>query len=591
MVNHAPHDPPHFPPSHVPGRLLPLVMQAGGGGSGPVMPSGAIGRWKMSDHDATVRPYVPNSVVGGSAPVNLMNGTRECFAQTTFWSAKTQCTLLDYAAVGPSGATDAATMISSGTGWVFARQLQSVPAGTYTVAAFVKRNTGTDQTFKFSIPVGVTATQKTATAVWQRFTQTFTHAGGTIANLGLINDAATQASLQITDIELYAGSSDLGPEPASVGHLFLGRTKWQNTGSYASGILDMSAANTFGLIQFPTNYNTSAGVTVVTLARKKSASSGYVASLSTLENYGTFRACLENNGIPDFFIGNGAVTKPGAQYAANWNLVGKGWFSHAHRYDGTSERTIWFDQGQIQKGTNAPTNVNLRNFFFSTVISDTYGQGYEWADMAFFNRSLTDEEIVTAQQVMLAESGLDRGVVRFGLFAGDSISNGTAAYPYLYLANDSPEVIGGIYTVVNGTMADVGLNLIGKVIPADRAPGSKYIVTFMVTNGLSDAAAYLATLGTIVDTLKAQGALVYLATLLPRGNTGHNTLRNAVNVGIDAMLAANRIAGIIPFAADPTIGTDAAGFDTGLYPDGIHPTNTVQSNNLEPIFRPVVNAA
>jgi hypothetical protein len=70
-------------------------------------------------------------------------------------------------------------------------------------------------------------------------------------------------------------------------------------------------------------------------------------------------------------------------------------------------------------------------------------------------------------------------------------------------------------------------------------------------------------------------------------SAGRRNTINAIFTGA-GWAAANGVDAICDFAADPTIGTDAAGNDTTYYSDGIHPTQ-VTHNIMQSIYAGVVN--
>jgi hypothetical protein len=80
-----------------------------------------------------------------------------------------------------------------------------------------------------------------------------------------------------------------------------------------------------------------------------------------------------------------------------------------------------------------------------------------------------------------------------------------------------------------------------------------------------------------------------LGTLPPRADAGFNALRATVNTTIRTWVG-TLCDVIFDFAADPTVGTDAAGSNTTYYPDGVHPTATVQQTYFEPIYRAAINS-
>src|SRR5690606_8648405 len=123
----------------------------------------------------------------------------------------TTVTITDDADVGPDGKADASRVVGT-SAWKIVPKAGTWPAGTYTVALSAKRNTGSDQPFALSDDNAATRDVKTATAVWQRFTHTFTKA--TTFSQALIaicsSDGSTGADILIRDFDIYPGAADLG---------------------------------------------------------------------------------------------------------------------------------------------------------------------------------------------------------------------------------------------------------------------------------------------------------------------------------------------------------------------------------------------
>jgi hypothetical protein len=72
-------------------------------------------------------------------------------------------------------------------------------------------------------------------------------------------------------------------------------------------------------------------------------------------------------------------------------------------------------------------------------------------------------------------------------------------------------------------------------------------------------------------------------------NGRQNTARVPYNAGLRAAVG-TKIDGVIDFAADPVMGTDAAPCDTALFQDGLHPTEVGQAN-MAVIYGPAVDRA
>ena len=79
-----------------------------------------------------------------------------------------------------------------------------------------------------------------------------------------------------------------------------------------------------------------------------------------------------------------------------------------------------------------------------------------------------------------------------------------------------------------------------------------------------------------------------LGTILPSTASGFNTARNTVNTTLRTWVGTHCDA-IADFAADATMGPDAAASNATYYSDGTHPTAAGQVI-LETVIRSVINA-
>ena len=104
---------------------------------------------------------------------------------------------------------------------------------------------------------------------------------------------------------------------------------------------------------------------------------------------------------------------------------------------------------------------------------------------------------------------------------------------------------------------------------------------------------WLAKVWAYTDSLRAQGYKVAMGTILPQNINGtaymteFNRRRPIANAAIRAAVGTH-IDAVIDFAADPTIGPDAAAKNTALYPDGLHPRASAQAT-MATIYGPVVD--
>lgn len=114
-------------------------------------------------------------------------------------------------AESPEGVDNAYRVeIPSVSGLSLMAQLVAHTSGTkMTISAYVKSNTGTDQSFKLFGDYGTgagTSGNLTATSEWQRFTFTFTPTATGNRNAGIINVANTAADLLVYGMQIETGS-------------------------------------------------------------------------------------------------------------------------------------------------------------------------------------------------------------------------------------------------------------------------------------------------------------------------------------------------------------------------------------------------
>jgi lysophospholipase L1-like esterase len=104
---------------------------------------------------------------------------------------------------------------------------------------------------------------------------------------------------------------------------------------------------------------------------------------------------------------------------------------------------------------------------------------------------------------------------------------------------------------------------------------------------------WLAKVWAYTDSLRAQGYKVAMGTILPQNINGiaymteFNRRRPLANAAIRAAVGTH-IDAVIDFAADPTIGPDAAAQNKALYPDGLHPSASAQAT-MATVYGPVVD--
>jgi lysophospholipase L1-like esterase len=568
---------------------------------------GAVGVW-FGDQYCSVAKAVPNALAATGPSLNMFRGSRRVFANTEFWGV-TSTTCTDSAATAPDGSNDASTFVGTG-GWiVHPANGGTIAAGNYTVAANVKRNTGTDQAFAFTSNNTSTRDVHTATSSWQRFSYTFVAGGaGGINSVGICSsDGATNGNIQVCDFELYAGSLDLGPQTYA-GHLYLGSSPLDATPSFASGEINLSTGG-YGLIQFPAA-STYASFTAMALTRKVAAGSSYHAFLSKLQSYSTFTAYTELSSVPEYAGGAGDANL----YAGVWVRLNQAKSVITHRYDAaTTTHTIWLDDAKLFSLSSAMSSFTMADLACGFVSTTALPCKEKITSMALWNRALNDLEVrdsVAALQARAARVDVSASShARIVAFEGDSISGGFSySYPFKFGANASPVVLANVFATSGQTLA--GLNTRAATVDAVLPPiiarvGRRFILTVLIgandLNGYAGAtdaiaaASYTADLAAYCDARRQAGWYVIVCTLLPRdpvAAANYNARRNIVNSNITGSWVGLHCDAIADFGADATVGGDAAASPASgntYYADGLHPTDAGQVI-LEGIIRTKINA-
>lgn len=556
--------------------------------SSDVLPSGSIGNWD-GDNFVSAGRYIPNSSSVSSVSTRINRSFRRGFTSNFF--TRSGITAVDNAAVGPDGRTEATSFSCTATAWFMntstTANFGSQPAGTYTLSVWMKRNTGTDQVFRMQIGSSISAV-KTATDTWQQFTFTATLATS-FTQAWILHSASTAAELLICDFELFAGAS-AGPFVYSSGHMFMSPAS-----AVASGEMDFTAANANGYVDFDTNLSDSTRMTVIGLVKKTGTSTGFVPLLAKfgLTGYNEYSAGPEMSSLPQQWWNN-ATTATTTISTTSFNLLNKGWHVITCVV-APGQKEVWIDGSLLYSDTSASTSITLREFVIASMGNlSSYGQGFKFRQMAAWNRALSMTEIRSATAFLFRDTAVPKTPVNLVITEGDSLTAGATSYWSYYQPNVTPgAMVLSRNQAVGGNTIALNLNLrLPELVKCGPASGSvnRTIVSLLMTNGLtSDTDLFLSEMRTYVDTLRAAGIQVAVATLPPRSTSAHNTYRNIVNPIIRTWPGLGYCDSVWDLAADPTIGTDAAGSNTTYYPDGTHPTTTVQQTYFEPIFRACIN--
>lgn len=388
------------------------------------MPSGALGLWYFKNYQTTnTNPIVPNSA--STVPINpqqLLRQSRRIARHQGSWvwqssgvgaGADLEQTVTAGVPNGVfypdwQGNNEAARLtIPIGGGAIYQILKSSPGSGTATISCDVRLVSGTGK-FKMGDPFGTMSPELTATSAWQRFSFTGNILGSYAFGIGYpLTVAATV--LEINNLTVYAGSSDLGREVLG-GHLRLGMTAYTGSYSYASGVL--TATKAAGYIQFENSFQPN-NLTVFFYGTpilpfqdpniqgilSQPSGDGFTAGLNTTSgglglSYGPDGSSSSYALLP---LGGGAprtawnTTTPKV-YCARWN--------------GTTRVCTWWEDGvQINSGSpllpggNVPT---INDMIFNCLTS--HPAKFSYKSMAVYLRALTDAEIVKASVFLSANS-------------------------------------------------------------------------------------------------------------------------------------------------------------------------------------------
>lgn len=565
----------------------------------------AIGLWYVDTYESSPRPRIANANAVTAAMSDLLGAPRRFFTQR--WQGSST-TIVDSAATAPDGTTSASTVVGTAFWFLRAERADTLPAGTYTIAVNAKRNTGTDQTFcLYANNTSTLSPTKTATSSWQRFSFTFTIGAPSVTNfVGLTGQSGSGASnLQICDLEMYSGSSDLGPQTYA-GHMRIGATAYDTRPVYASGALDLSAQG-WGMLQFPTAQALTT-FTVQALVSKVGAGAGGGNSYSTLlskavdaTSYLNFTVFSEINTVPEVYL-DGATQIAPTQGTGFFRATGQGYHVVTARYDGTNTE-YWIDDVRMLRKAGTLGPWSIEGFYVNIANNQTFYGGNSFAGaLALWNRALTDAEIagaVTRQHQRAALSGITSAITtRVVAAEGDSITANASSYADQFAPNASPVMYGNKRAIGGSTSADMiaRATALDAILPTVRT-GRKFILSVLIgandglTGGGFNQATWLANLAAYLDARRTAGWLVCLCTITPRADAGFatfNTNRNALNIVLRTWVGTHCDA-IADFAANATMGPDAAAANASLYGDGLHPTTTGHGH-LEGVYRAAINA-
>lgn len=558
------------------------------------MPAGALGIWYMDQYSATPTPHVPNAMAVNPVPANIWRATRRLFGSQGggFWQGNS-CTITDRNALDDEGLMQASTLVAGGNGWYMDQQTprQTLTPGKWTIDVKVKRNTGTDQTFRLAFfSQSLFSAVKTATDTWQRhYLTTTVVAPGDPYPIPLFNDGSGGASLQFSDVRLYPGDF-VDVDTDIEGHMYLGHSH-TDTATLpvvtTPGALNFNGGP-FGSIQLPGEPTVTTSTVIAMAKMRDDAASNFQGLLSGIKDWAAWSVLGKTDGRVETI-----VTGTNSRIIPMWVKpmgVADGWHMVAIIHGAGDVFEVWVDDVRIGQtffgsvpGLPVPTRI-IADLFASRV--QTTPSGYEFAALAFYNRACTVEEMRSAYAV-LRDRAAEHSIVvaphqRVLCAEGDSITFGTnatsgAAYADVY-AKTTANIYFGNYAVNASQVANANARAfrLDGVLQQDAR---NYVMTVKLgSNDLNNvsAASFLASLQAYVEARKTAGWTVGVCTILPATmattSAGFEAKRQTANTAIRTW-AGNVADFVIDLAAEATMGASGAENNTALYVDGIHPTD------------------
>lgn len=574
-------------------------------GSGSSLPlTGLLGAWYIKDYSASPRPNIKNAAAAtSSASAQLLTLTRRAFANGNYWGGS-GLTVTDAFATGSDGSASSASRIQAagGAGWTLRDPAwMTVPAGTYSVECDVRyRGTGgTSAQFKIGNAFGGTnySAAKTGTTSWARFQYDVVMASsGALAVAITSPDGTSSADFEVDNFECYPTGGMQGPMVKD-GRVYFGKNYYDTQPTVASGAMNFDGTGYQGFAQFaaPTTYSAFSFMACVSKTTFNTVTQPIFTALNN-----TSLLVGDVGNIPNVYLGGTQPTASAMPTSFGASLNNYRIFGV--RYDGTNT-IVMIDGVEVAKSTNALTATALADFCFGFQSSNNFSFKGKIAAWLLWSRSLSLSEWNAAAsdtRTKAVAGGITLPTTtRWIMTEGDSI---TAKNPNGY-ANT--------YSMPNYNSATMGYNpaIIGSAIvdlenrfAADSAifaqmTGTK-IMTFYLgandfqtftTNGQRDT--WLARVFVYLDSIRALGVKVIYCTQTP-ANVGTypnvNPSRNYLNPIIRGTTIGLHFDAIADFAADATVGTDAAG-ENATYYAGPHPTDLCDSI-LAPIWYAAANS-
>jgi hypothetical protein len=542
----------------------------------PVNPTILLSCIDFMDRDGR---YVPNRYATQTPPLNRIALSTGIIAGNLTGGTPTE-----FYANGPQGGITAKRLQLNASG-IYDIYVGVVPAGVTTIQCKLKSNTGAGaQTTQFGRFSGSMANQSLTEGAWTTATHTWTSDGVTSYRLSVYNNTGGAQDVLLDEVQFVEGST----VPAFSTERFDGHGgpyfRKPNAIPRTGAAMDTSTTTAPGVVQFNT-FPTAKTFTEGTMFAVISTTDTAAVAGKVLCGEGN-----EGNWDVGNNLGNayGKPALPRSSSGKNLRISSKGYHILVSRFkaNATSDEMCFFLDGiPIKWAANTLASFSRHNF---GLFGDPAGLAGVTAGGLPFKGKTT---LVGMRDTCLSNDAVDAFVTsleerhaltgepavercNFWIAEGDSITESATGYFSLFFDDLPARYFGWNWAVSGSDIADVQDRRasIVKQITKAALHGHNPVTSLLIgANGLPT----IAQLQTEWAAYRAAGAKVIACTVTPKSDATFNTNRNALNLQIRA--ASADYDALCDFAADSTIGTDAAGSDVLKYPDGTHPSASTQA--------------
>lgn len=556
------------------------------------LPGSPVGLWLPFDADPGAGGILPYRSTA-SFPNNLLhypNGYSESVQGISLLTTSNLTLTRDYSD-GPNTDDRAMQAVSTTTAGYVRSNNVPFDAGTYTMSMEVRAASAVNFLFGPSTGTDVIA----ATTSWQTVTKTFVHAGGNLIANWALADGVSNFDLEISQIRIHAGSSDLGVDPISY-PLWFGRSR---DDSVNPASFDPPSWNSRGLIALGKKETISAA-TIIAAVFSPASETTLRPILQTAAPSDKLSLNINTTNIHGFLDAKVDVLAP--EFVG---VDGDGWTIVALQADANG--SALFRDGSPVLVDDSKTLTPFEAAYWGFRNDNWNDAGARIGAIGLWHESLSARDIALASSIMrqhTSASGLTTAPRPVFLYAGgDSITFGFAngGVSYATLAYTDDTTITGNLLAVSGDTLDDQKAVAQGYFTAWRAAvgqGSQPIYSLLI--GRNDDVEldtdplvyYERVIDELVRPIRELGVTVILCDILPGDNEGAVSDYNAARGIFNARAAAREGIDFDVYCDFSSVaaGQDGAEANATLYPDQVHPSGTAHLQ-LQPLYEAAVAKA